>query len=52
MHLNDEIIVRIMSEETYFVEMGEEHVDDAAGVLTRSFLELNDIWKVHAPTYD
>jgi hypothetical protein len=31
--------------------MKEEHIDEAAAVLTRSFLELNDIWKTHVQTY-
>jgi len=41
-----------MTEEVYFVEMKEEHIEQSAGVLTRSFLELNDIWKTFAPTYE
>jgi hypothetical protein len=31
--------------------MKEEHIDEAARVLTRSFLELNDIWKTMNPTF-
>ena len=40
-----------MQEEVRFVEMREDHLDGAARVLTRSFLELNDIWKEYMPKY-
>jgi hypothetical protein len=41
-----------MEERISFTDMREEHLDGAARVLTRAFLELNEIWKVYAPTYD
>ena len=40
-----------MQSETYITELREEHVDQAAGVLTRSFIELNTIWKDHEPKF-
>jgi hypothetical protein len=41
-----------MLSETYITEFKEEHVDQAAAVLTRSFLELNSIWKKYNPSYE
>jgi hypothetical protein len=32
--------------------MGEQHLEQSADVLTRSFLNLNDIWKKYNPTYE
>lgn len=42
----------MLEERVRFVEMNQHHLDGAARVLTRSFLELNDIWKTLKPTYD
>jgi hypothetical protein len=33
-------------------DLRSEHVEEAADVLTRSFLDLNDIWKKYNPTYE
>ncbi len=33
------------------LELQEHHIDEAADVLTRSFLQLNTIWKVYNPKY-
>lgn len=33
-------------------ELREEHVDQTADVITRSFLGMNDIWKSYNPQYD
>lgn len=41
-----------MTSETYITEFKEEHVDQAAGVLTRSFLEMNAIWKEYKPKFE
>ena len=41
-----------MRSETYITELKEEHIDQAAGVLTRSFIELNTIWKEHQPKFE
>lgn len=41
-----------MKSETYITELKEEHVDQAAGVLTRSFIELNSIWKEYEPKFE
>ena len=30
----------------------EQHIEEAADVLTRSFLKLNPIWKGYNPKYD
>jgi hypothetical protein len=32
--------------------MKEEHIDEATAVLTRSFLELNDVWRSNPPSYE
>ena len=36
----------------YTTRLQEEHLDQAADVLTRSFLELNSIWKNNLPSYE
>jgi hypothetical protein len=40
-----------MSDSAFVTELTEQYVDDAADVLTRSFLQLNPIWKVYNPKY-
>lgn len=41
-----------MTNEVYVAEFMEQHLDQAADVLTRSFLELNTIWKNYLPSYE
>ena len=41
-----------MQSKTYITEFLEEHLEQATDVLTRSFLELNSIWKTHKPKYE
>lgn len=41
-----------MQSKTYITEFLEEHLEQATDVLTRSFLELNTIWKTHKPKYE
>ena len=41
-----------MQSKTYITEFLEEHLEQATDVLTRSFLELNNIWKTHKPKYE
>jgi hypothetical protein len=33
-------------------ELREEHVDQTADIISRSFLGMNDIWKSFNPQYD
>jgi len=41
-----------MNDNIEVVALKSQHVDQAADVLTRSFLGLNDIWKKYNPTYE
>lgn len=40
-----------MAENTYITTFKEEHLEEAAGVITRAFIELNPIWKKNGITY-
>lgn len=41
-----------MSESVFVTELTDQHIDQTADVLTRSFLQLNPFWKTYQPKYE
>jgi len=40
-----------MTERVYVTDMREQHVDQVADLLVKSFMTLNNIWKKHDHSY-